>query len=113
VLPSRDLFTIVQRPNTESMSRAVIFTRETPASGAPPLQGWFSVYVPTMGKSSSPSTGVASGAMTTTLINPAAILSTNTPFHANIERPFPTVLDAGRAANGQCRGVVAAALKLS
>jgi hypothetical protein len=51
--------------------------------------------------------------MTTTLINPAAILSTNTPFHANIERPFPTVLDAGRAANGQCRGVVAAALKLS
>ena len=38
VSPSRFLLRIVQRPNTESMSRDVIFTRETPASDASPLQ---------------------------------------------------------------------------
>jgi hypothetical protein len=56
VAPSRFLLRIVQRPNTESMSRAVIVTRDT--SDPPPVHGVFSVYVPTIVKSSSPSTCV-------------------------------------------------------
>jgi len=43
VLPSRFRSRILQRPNTESMSRGVIFTFEAPASEASPLQAWFSV----------------------------------------------------------------------
>jgi hypothetical protein len=40
---------MLQSPKAESISRSVIFTRATLASA--PSQGWFSVYVPTSGKS--------------------------------------------------------------
>ena len=63
VAPSRFLLRMVQRPNTESMSRAVIVTRDT--SDPSPVHGVFSVYVPTIGKSSSPSTCVANVASAT------------------------------------------------